>query len=166
MIIDEKGRLFSKVSIVDIAIVIFIICAAAFVGLKFLAPVGTFAGAEQVNCEYTFKVQNVRQASVDALKKSVGENAYDSTGVFLGTVKEVKKVEPYMVAVKKTDGTMALSESPDKFSIEVSVEVSGIKTVDSIMVSNKRELSVGSHLSISTPEIVVETVITEINVKK
>ena len=33
------------------------------------------------------------------------------------------------------------------------------------MVSNKRELSVGSHLSITTPEITVEVVITGISVK-
>ena len=165
MIIDEKGRLFSKISIVDIAVLLFVICAVAFVGLKFFAPAGNLASAEQVNCEYTFKVQNVRQASVDALEKSVGMNVTDSAGVFLGTLKSLDDVGPYRAIVTKPDGSMIKAEVPDKYELKATVEVSGTKTTDSIMVSNKRELSVGSHLSVTTPEITVEVVITGINVK-
>ncbi len=165
MIIDEKGRLFSKISIVDVAVAIFIICAVAFVGLKFFSPGGRLSGAEQINCEYTFKVQNVRQASVDALKKSEEKNVYDSTGVYLGTVKEIKNIQPHKDSVIKADGSMVLAEVPDKFDVEVVAIVSGKKTIDSIMISNKRELSVGSSLSISTPEITVEVIITDITEK-
>lgn len=165
MIIDEKGRLFSKISIVDIAVLVFVICAVAFVGLKFFAPAGNLTGAGQVDCEYTFKVENIRQASVTALEKSVGMNVTDSSGVFLGTLKEIESVAPYKSAVTKPDGSMLQAEIPEKFELVGTVGVSGIKTTDSLMVSNKRELSVGSHLSITTPEITVEVVITKINEK-
>lgn len=165
MIIDEKGRLFSKISIVDIAVLVFVICAAAFIVMKFFAPAGNLAGAEQVNCEYIVKVQNVRQASVDAIEKSVGMNVTDSTGVFLGTLKKIDSVKPYQSIVTKPNGSMVLADMPEKFELLASIEVSGTKTTDSIMVSNKRELSVGSHLSITTPEITVEVVVTKIGVK-
>lgn len=36
--IDEKGRLFGKVNIVDLIIVIIIIAAAAFIGMKLFGP--------------------------------------------------------------------------------------------------------------------------------
>ena len=165
MIIDEKGRLFSRISIVDLAVLVFVICAVVFVGLKFFAPAGNILGAEQVNCEYTVKVENIRQASVDALSKSVGMNVTDSSGVFLGTLKDIKSVSPYQSAVTKPDGSMVKAEMPEKYELVATVSVSGTKTTDSIMVSNKRELSVGSHLSIITPEITVEVVITGITVK-
>ena len=39
--IDEKGRLFGKVNIVDLLIVIIILAAAAFLGYKLLGPQST-----------------------------------------------------------------------------------------------------------------------------
>ncbi len=165
MFLDEKGRLFSKVSIVDIAVAIFLICAILFVGLKFFAPPGNVNSAEETAYEYTFKVENIRQASVDALKKSEGMSVYDSEGAFLGTVKEIVSVKPYETAVVKSDGTMVQAEVPDKYTVKAAVEVTAKKTTDSIMVSNKREISVGNHMSITTPEITVEVVITSVNAK-
>lgn len=165
MIIDEKGRLFSKISIVDIAVVIFLICAILFVGIKFFAPAENISGAEETAYEYTFKVDNIRQASVDALVKSVGKTVYDAEGAFLGTIRKIESEEPYKTAVTKADGTMVTTEVPGKYTVKAVVEVTARKTTDSIMVSNKRELSVGSHLSITTPEITVEVVIASINAK-
>ena len=165
MIIDEKGRLFSKISIVDIAVLVFVICAVLFVGLKFFAPAGDIADAQQITYEYSFRVDNIRQASVDALGKSQGQRVYDSEGVFLGTLTDITSIEPYKTAVTKSDGSMILAEVPEKYTVKAAASVVAKKTTDSIMVSNKRELSVGSHLSITTPEITVEVVITGINAK-
>ena len=165
MFLDEKGRLFSKVSIVDIAVVIFLICAVLFVGLKFFAPPGNISSAEEMAYEYTFKVDNIRQASVDALKKSEGMSVYDSEGAFLGNIREVTEIIPYKATVIKADGTMVNAQVPDKYTVKATVEVTGKKTTDCIMVSNKREISVGNHMSITTPEITVEVVITSVNAK-
>ena len=55
--IDEKGRLFGKVNIVDLIIVIIIIAAAAFIGMKLFGPESTTANTENVRitlfCEET-----------------------------------------------------------------------------------------------------------------
>lgn len=165
MLIDENGKLFSKISIVDIAVVVFIISAVAFVGLKFFAPWGNNYSGGSVNCEYTFKVSNVRQASVDAINKSVGKNVYDAEGLNLGVISRVESVKPYMDSVEKNDGTMVLAQVPDKYEITVSVVVEGNMTAEGISVAGKKELSVGSHLSLSTPEITTETVITGLRMK-
>ena len=165
MIIDEKGRLFSKISIVDILVLIFVVCAALFVGFKFFAPAENITGAQETAYEYTFKVENVRQPSVDALKRSEGKWVYDSKGTFLGTLKQVVLVEPYKDAVTMPDGSMVSANVPDKYSVRAMVDTVARKTTDSIMISNKAELSVGSHLSVTTPEITVEVVITGINAK-
>ena len=46
--IDEKGRLFGKVNIVDLLIVIIILAAAAFLGYKLLGPQSTAANTQKV----------------------------------------------------------------------------------------------------------------------
>ena len=40
--IDEKGKLFGKVNIVDLIIVVIILAAAAFIGMKLLGHVGVY----------------------------------------------------------------------------------------------------------------------------
>lgn len=165
MIIDDKGRLFSKISIVDIAVVVFLICAITFVGLKFFSPAGSVGNSETVKCEYTFKVEEIRQATVTALEKSVGKTVYDEDGADLGTIVEIVSVNPFKDAVKKADGSMVLSEVPDKYEIVVRVEVDAKMTAEGISVARKKELTVGSHILLNTPEITTESVITSVSAK-
>ena len=46
--IDEKGRLFGKVNIVDLLIVIIILAAGAFLGMKLLGPDSAVANTQKV----------------------------------------------------------------------------------------------------------------------
>ena len=43
--IDEKGRLFGKVNIVDLLIILIVLAAAAFLGYRFLGPDSNVARA-------------------------------------------------------------------------------------------------------------------------
>ncbi|MFR3290073.1 MAG: DUF4330 domain-containing protein [Lachnospiraceae bacterium] len=55
--IDEKGRLFGKVNIVDLLIIIIILAAGAFLGMKLLGPDSAVANTQKVRvtlyCEET-----------------------------------------------------------------------------------------------------------------
>ncbi len=165
MFIDEKGKLFSKVSIVDILILLFFICIVAFVGMKYVVPNEKFSASNFVDCEYTITIENVRDASVNAMKKSIGKSAFDSKGVNIGRVKEVVSVENYKKGVAQTVGSMELAEMPDKYVVKAVIETSGTKTYDSIMIANKSEITVGNNLLISTPEIMVEAIVSDIVIK-
>ena len=46
--IDEKGRLFGKVNIVDLLIILIVLAAAAFLGYHFFGPDSTVANTEHV----------------------------------------------------------------------------------------------------------------------
>ncbi len=46
--IDEKGRLFGKVNIVDLIIVIIVLAAAAFIGMRLFGPESEIANTEKV----------------------------------------------------------------------------------------------------------------------
>ena len=53
--IDEKGRLFGKINIVDLLVILVIVIAAAVLGVKFLGPNSTGA-VNPKNTQVTYKV--------------------------------------------------------------------------------------------------------------
>ncbi len=81
--IDEKGRLFGKVNIVDLLIVIIILAAAAFIGMKFFGPDSTAANTQ--NVRITMFCEESPTFVVDQLE--AGCEAWDSSNqVTLGTL--------------------------------------------------------------------------------
>lgn len=164
MIIDEKGKLFSKISIIDLALILLLVFAIAFVGFKVLGIGGNnkIANSKAEPYEITFKVSGIRQVSVDALKKSVGKPVSDAWSAKLGKLKKIESIEPYKTTAVKDDGTLVEVEMPEKYVVTLVLEVEGIKTDDSIMLENKRKFSVGSSMILSTKEIAAETIITKI----
>ncbi|MBR5586754.1 MAG: DUF4330 domain-containing protein, partial [Clostridia bacterium] len=107
MMVDEKGRLFSKISIIDLVIVLLMVVAIAFVGVKILG-LNDKIGAINVKTEtyqITFKVNNVRQATVDALEKSVGEEVTDVWAASLGKLTKINSVTPVMTNIANDDGS-------------------------------------------------------------
>lgn len=82
--IDEKGRLFGKVNIVDLIIVVIILAAAAFIGMKLLGPESEIANTQKVRitmfCEET--------PDFVAAQLEEGAEAWDAANqVTLGTLK-------------------------------------------------------------------------------
>ena len=58
--IDEKGRLFGKINIVDLLVILVIVIAAVFVGVKFLGGGSSGGiGAAKTKVVYTVLVENV-----------------------------------------------------------------------------------------------------------
>ena len=70
MFINEKGKLFGKISIIDIVVVIGIAIAVWGLYAKYTAPAAKEIATEDQTIEYTVKVKGVRQGTVDALTRS------------------------------------------------------------------------------------------------
>ena len=83
--IDEKGRLFGKVNLIDLIIVIIIIAALAFLGVKFLGPESTAANTQKA--VVSFYYEECPNYVADQLK--AGDSVWDSgDNVTIGTVKD------------------------------------------------------------------------------
>ncbi len=81
--IDEKGRLFGKVNIVDLIIVVVILAAVAYLAITFLGPESTIASSEDVTV--TFYTEEIPDYVVAALEE--GSKVWDlSDNVTIGTV--------------------------------------------------------------------------------
>ncbi|MEG1632793.1 MAG: DUF4330 domain-containing protein [Oscillospiraceae bacterium] len=83
--IDEKGRLFGKVNIVDLIIIIIILAAAVFLGTKLIGPDSTATNTEKVLVSFYY--EECPSYVADNLK--AGDAIWDSgENVNLGTVKD------------------------------------------------------------------------------
>lgn len=169
MIIDEKGKLFGKVSIIDIAVIL-VIVIAVLGGVVVYNHIerGTIApsdsallnhGSALSNAVVEFEVENVRSFTKDAL--SVGDKVYsDETDKYIGEIIKIDP-KPYADPLTGTDGKTVYAEVPDKYTLTVSVSVMGQQTEKGFFSSENVHFAVGDAMPIKT-----ETVVTTPKIRK
>lgn len=121
MIIDEKGRLFGKVSIVDIAVVLFVIVVAAVLVWRFAGPEDTAKKVQEITCSYECVVDGIRIESVNALKENIGKDVFDTQGNKIGTLVSVEETA-YKSELVTNNGNVILVEVPEKYSANIVFE--------------------------------------------
>ena len=79
-IIDEKGRLFGKVNLIDLAVVLILVVAVAAVGMKLFGNKAVSAAtSQQVTLTYEVVAQDVPQHVADYCTANVGGQLLSST---------------------------------------------------------------------------------------
>ena len=141
--IDEKGRLFGKVNIVDLIIVIIIVAAAAFVGMKFFGPKSQVANTE--NVRITMFCDESPVYVVDQLE--AGSEVWDSSNqVVLGTLKEWTTGDS-MSPVTDAEGNVVEISREGYHSVRLVCEGTGIVsdhgvTIGGVLYGNGQSASV------------------------
>lgn len=132
-IIDNKGKLFGIINVIDLIFVL-IIAVAVVGGARRLkrAPVISEAGQKG---KITYLVSDIRQVSVDNIK--VGQKLYHyDKGTYLGEIVDVKS-EPYR---EKTEfeGKWYYAEVPEKYVAYVTVESDISQTAESYIAGGEQ----------------------------
>lgn len=124
MLIDSKGRLFGKVSIVDILIVVMILGVIGGVGYKFKKSSTSTPFAKKDTIQVTF-YQPEANNYVDGTIKA-GDIVKDkATGSVFGKVVSVKTDKAVSVGTNN-DGQIVLASNPKMCSITIVVQGEGI----------------------------------------
>ncbi|MCI5892006.1 MAG: DUF4330 domain-containing protein [Clostridiales bacterium] len=120
---NKNGKLFGKISIIDIIVVVCIVVLAFGLYAKFTSSSDAVTSSEKSNIEFVYKVKSVRDYTVDGFKK--GGPLYDSdTKEYMGEVTDVR-TEPAVMQVSLVDGAYKELEIPNKYDVYVTVQVSG-----------------------------------------
>ena len=90
MIINKEGKLFGKVSIIDILVLIGIIVVIIGLAMRF-GPAGRAVLTSSEKIQYTLRVEGVRFFTVDALERG-GPVSDATTKEEMGTVVDVTAV--------------------------------------------------------------------------
>lgn len=160
MLLDEKGKLFGKISIVDIGVLLIVIALLSGGYYKFFMVDKNSNAAKFDTLEYKILVEEVRQQSVDAIV--IGADIYDvKTDSPMGKIMS-KEVLPSTDQLTKADGTMVIAEKPGKFNVLVTIQVPGIETKYGFRANGRMDLNREFQQVMDTQMIVLETKVVDV----
>jgi Domain of unknown function (DUF4330) len=152
--LDERGRIFGKVNIVDVAVLLVIIAVVAFVAVR-----ATGGGSVTVPVRVTYTVEAVRQANVDAIQQAVQVKGVvrDDGGTLLGRVQEVVAT-PTQEEVTTPDGQLKAFPSPIFHDITVTVLGTGTLSGSTIRIGGV-PLLIGHKVTLTGSDFEVQSTI-------
>lgn len=148
--LDEKGRVFGKISIIDLVIVLVVVIAGGwFAYAKFGRDLQQEVAAREQPVEFTVVVNAIRPTTVDAIKKG-GKVFEFKTGVGVGTIKEVKS-EPADTDIWtiNEDGRWLRTKAPDRLYAYVTVTAIA-RVGENVITVNGVEVRVGTSIGLQS----------------
>lgn len=145
-IIDQNGRLFGKISVIDLLVIAVVVVMAAALSFK---SNQTHTGTTVVEQPITFQIRarGVRNYIADAIR--VGDGLYDqnyaSGGRSLGKITEIQvERDPGTTQISFHDGTTELAETEDTVDLLITVEGLGLVSGKSYSLNRVYDLAVNS----------------------
>lgn len=147
-IIDNKGRLFGKINLLDLVVVLLVLGVAGRFAYKALQPQAmATAQGHAVDVSITLRFTPVTQPTANELK--VGTEILDSkTGNLMGKVTDLQSKKATVVTYT-SDGRLIEREADDLLEVNATVTGAGWETRDSITMGGF-EVKVGRSLQVKT----------------
>lgn len=112
-LLDDRGRLLGRVNIIDLLVLVVLVALVVFAFLRFSG-----GGGREIQVETTFKVERVRQPTVDQLKRlKPGTEVRDETGTLMGSLKESVEETTTIEQVPTYTGDLLAKPSPVYFDV-------------------------------------------------
>ena len=158
--INKDGKLFGKISIIDILVVIIILALGIGIYARFSSsPEAVQAKTEKFS--YIVKVEGVRQYTVEGLL-NLGKMYDEETKELLGEIVEIISVEPTADTGIKSNGKAAPTTTPDKFTIRLKVETDGSVSDKGYYTALNKIIGVGGKLTFETKYVSTSGIVTGI----
>ena len=160
-IIDENGRLFGRISVIDVGVLLLaVVLVAAIVTKDEVTPIAVIAAPMQ-DVSYAITITNMPQGRLESLRE--GDTLYDAeTKYALGKVASVE-AEDCTISMLKADGTYVMAPIEGRYNVIVHVDAKAM--VDErrhIYVNRTSQIAVGLSLDLYTRSVLFGGVITEI----
>lgn len=153
--LDDRGRLFGRVNLVDLLVLAVLIALVVFAYLRFSG-----SGGEQTVIRTTFAVEKIREATFLQFKE--GAEVRDDTGTVLGRI-ERADVTPMMVEVPTATGELKGQPSPVYSDLVIVISGPGHASPGLVRVGSV-PLKVGKILVITGPTFEVRAQIRNVEV--
>lgn len=146
--VDEKGRVFGKISILDLVVVLVLVIAASwFAYAKFGRNLEQEIAAREEPVQYTIVVTTLRPTTADEFKKG-GKVFEFKTGAFIGTIKDVV-VEPGDIWTINEDGRWLRTRTDDRVDAYITIDATA-RVGEDVITVNGVEARVGVSIGIRT----------------
>lgn len=145
---DEKGRLFGKVNLFDLLVLLALIAVVAAVGMKLVSARNEAQLAKSTKTYVvTVKVPGAEPTLVDAFGRD-NRIYYDTIGYVNATIEAVR-AEPASVTLPNAEGQAVLSQDPYLVDVYVDPKVEDISG-DQLLKIATTAVQVGSELYLKT----------------
>lgn len=145
--IDRNGRLFGKISVIDVLVIaVVLVMAAALYFKNNQAHTGTAVTEQAIT--FQVRARGVDNYVADAIR--VGDGLYDqnysSGGRALGEITDIRveRTPGTKLADQLTDGTAAMFEAEDTVDLLLTVRGSGLVTGRSYSINRVYDLGINS----------------------
>ena len=149
-IIDRNGRLFGKISVIDVLVVLVVIVMAVALNVKNNENEITSTSTPDSPITYQVLVRSVRNYVGDAIQ--IGDHLYEdgrTTGGSLGEIKAIE-VAPGDKLAELRDGTVQVVPVEDSVNLLLTVEGKGIITDGRYLLNRVYDLGVNASRSFNT----------------
>ncbi len=142
---DKNGKIGGKVSIIDILVIILIIVVIGGIAVRYGSGITTAVESDK-QFEYVLKVENVREYTVEALKRK-GNVTDKKSEKNLGEIVDVK-VEDATLQSTTAEGKIANPKLPDRYTCYVTIRATGKESENNYILEDSTELSVGRNIDL------------------
>lgn len=157
-IINEKGKLFGIINLVDFLILIVAIIAIGAVGYKMLAAPVSEAVVPQKEATVVMRIRGAMPYLANEVEKiEKGEKLIAGNDFINGTVESVEVI-PYSVTVTTDAGTLTEAVDPVKKDIFITVKSTGNPEAPIFKIGNQ-EVRAGRGFTFKTKRIEVEAIV-------
>lgn len=122
---DKNGKIFGKISIVDLAVIIAVVIAFAGVYVRFFGgPTKTVV--ENSRFYYSLEVKNIRESNLNGLEKSLNGNFYLNEKISgeMGRLIDIE-TSPSVNIIEKASGEVVSARVPDRYDAVLTFEMTG-----------------------------------------
>lgn len=160
MLLDKNGKLFGKINIIDLTLLLVILLLISGVAYKFIQNERKDITNNSQLLEYQVSILNVRSFSADAL--DVKDNLYDAkTDTYMGKI-TAKEIKPYSDYITKTDGTTVLAEKPGRLEVVLTIQVPGVENPNGYLANGNRDINRQSTVNLKNELVSVQGKVTDV----
>lgn len=170
-VIDEKGRLFGKINVIDLLIILAVVLVAAafcwkIVGARAPGDVATqddlIRADQEVTVRYDVVVSDINESYIEALERyAPGASLVRDNNVINGKIVEFRKEA---IAPNADDpDSSAEGEGKDRYDVIFTIEYTG-KMNTNALIEGKQVLRVGTQYTVRTLYIEIIGYITDVEI--
>ncbi|QIB26941.1 DUF4330 domain-containing protein [Caloranaerobacter azorensis] len=160
-IIDNKGRIFGLINIIDLTVLLIFVLLIVGGGYK-LSKSKPNVVAEGQKVLVKLEISNVRKPTVDGIEEGAILYHYDRGQVF-GKIVE-KKVKNFKEAVTTSDGKIVMADVPGKYVIDLTVEADAVIT-DQVIIVGGEHTRIGTQFRLKNKNVAVFATVLGIETK-
>ncbi len=144
-VIDEKGKLFRKINVIDLLIIIVVLALALATFIKFRTSDSYMS--KDTTIEYTLLVENIREHTVEAIEKKKDAILDYETKKEIGDIVDVEMSGASELEMLN-DGKYKEVKFKDKYDLLLTIQVKGTETTDNYYTLSGKKLVVGDEIII------------------